>query len=139
MSAADNDAMKPPGGQVIPSYSEARVNLSSMGSRVTSKSYSGLYRCRGCFAESLGATICFIPCCECCLWGVWGFRGIPCPALGCVTFCLCKQGSSYITEKAGMTTGELVLVDEKTGTLAMYGIGGDCTSMSEEAQCYCTK
>ena len=72
-------------------------------------------------------------CCGCCLYGIWCIYGIPIPAISCVTACLCLRDTRYVTEKAGIETGELLVVDEKTETLGFY------SATSEEMQCFCTK
>jgi len=83
--------------------------------------------------DAVPTHICFVPM-GCCLWGFWSLCYVPCPLAPLVT-CLCKDGDSYITEKAGMKTGELLLVDDESGTLAFYGEG--CGG--ETSPCWCTK
>ena len=60
---------------------------------------------------------------------------IPFPRLGCLTFCACKAGNVYQTEKGGVKTSELLVVDRKNGTLAMYDTLYDALS---GLCCYCT-
>lgn len=67
------------------------------------------------------------------MYGIWCIYGIPIPAISCVTACLCLRDTRYVTEKAGIETGELLVVDEKTETLGFY------SATSEEMQCFCTK
>ncbi|KAK3254918.1 hypothetical protein CYMTET_20996 [Cymbomonas tetramitiformis] len=100
------------------------------------KYFQGFYKCKGMSCcQGLPGTMYFIPCCGgCCLWGIWGILGLPCPALSCVTFCMCKEGTHYITQKAGITTGDLFVVDSKKKTLAYYSMGAH-----DEPSCYCVK
>ena len=101
--------------------------------------YGGWRRCRGCcLVDAVPTHVCFVPMCGgCCLWGCWSLCYVPCPLAPLVT-CLCERGGTYVTEKAGVTTGELFLVDAEAQTLAFYGesCGG---GGKQAADCYCTK
>ena len=100
--------------------------------------FSGHWRCRGCkICDIIPVHITFVPC-RCCLWGVWSCFYIPLPGISCVTVCLCRQGKTFITEKGGFKTGELLVVgSEETPMLAYYGV--NCGKVYEISSCYCTK
>ena len=103
------------------------------------KAFRGLRRCHGCsLVDRCPAHIYLMPCCGgCCLYGIWCVCGVPIPGISCVTACLCREGNAFITEKAGVKTGELLVVDEEEGTLAFYN--SYCGDMDEDPCCVCTK
>jgi hypothetical protein len=55
---------------------------------------------------------------------------IPFPRLGCLTFCACKAGNVYQTEKGGVKTSELLVVDRENGILAIYDTLYDALSLN---------
>jgi len=113
---------------------EAREYHRGMEGGPPEGAYKGWHKCHAGTCPCDCASIYLQPCCGgCCLWGIWCVYGVPVPVLSCVTACLCARDTRYVAEKAGIETGELLVVDEKTKTLGMY------SATSQEIQCFCTK